>query len=84
MSKWKCETCNGEAIEQITSGQRVSDVVSVSVDGGLVCSVKSFIAQQDEYAEFYRCKNCNAILPFEDTKALVNFLQGAKNGKVQV
>ena len=73
---WECETCNGREIEQITSGQRVSNVVSVTVDGGLLCSYKAFLPLEDDYATFYRCKNCMAILPFANTEALVEFIQG--------
>lgn len=75
MAKWECPSCKSHAIEQITAGQRVSNVVSVSVDGGLVCSFKKFIPQEDDYTTFYRCKNCLAILPFVNTEALVKFIQ---------
>ncbi len=79
-SKWKCESCGGHAVEQITSGQRVSDVISVTVDGGLHCSYVIFIPQEDDYATFYRCKNCMAILPFANTEALIKFIQGEGDG----
>ncbi len=72
----RCEACGGYGIEQVTSGQRVSDVVSVSCDDGLVCNLVTFIPQENEYATFYRCKNCHAILPFPSTKFLIAFLKG--------
>lgn len=81
---YKCKNCNSTAIEQITSGQRVSDVVGVTSDGGLTCSLKTFIPLEDDYATFYRCRNCLAILPHATTEALVITLQGGNDGKVQV
>ncbi len=84
MSKWKCESCNGETIEQVTSGQRISDVIGVTCDGGLTCSLKTFIPLEDDYATFFRCKNCKAILPYATTEALVITLQGGNDGKVRV
>ena len=79
---WECPCCESRQIEQVTSGQRVSDVISVTVDGGLNCSFKIFLPQLDDYATFYRCKNCLAILPFANTEALVDFIQGEGDGKI--
>ncbi len=80
-NKWECPSCNGLAIVQITSGQRVSNVVSVTVDGGLTCSVVTFLPLEDDYATFYRCKSCLAILPFANTEDLIKHLQGEDDGK---
>ena len=80
---WECESCEGREIEQVTSGQRVSSVVSITVDGGLLCSYKTFLPQEDDYATFYRCKNCNAILPFENTEALIDFIKGGDDGETK-
>ncbi len=72
---WKCPECGSVKIEQVTSGYRVSNVVGVSLDDGLVCGFLEFVPNKDALATYHRCKNCRAVLPFESAEALIKFLR---------
>ncbi len=73
--KSSCPNCDSTAIEQITSGYRVAKVVGVTLDNGLVCDLVTFVPNTDENAVYYRCKHCLAVLPFDSTEALVEYLR---------
>ncbi len=79
MSQWTCK-CGSSKIEEVRAGHRVSDVVGVTLDNGLVCDLLTFVPSKIEPELYFRCKHCRGILPFEDTKALVEFLRKDDDG----
>ncbi len=69
---FKCPKCSSTEIEELTKGTRVTKVVGVTLDNGLVCDLVTFISNDD--AVFYRCGRCHTVLSY-DTKGLIDFLR---------
>ncbi len=52
-----CPKCGKLALEQITQGHAKSDVVGITVDGGVLCNGFQFISHK-HFPTVFRCKNC--------------------------
>ncbi len=79
MSQWKCK-CGSSSIEEVQAGHRISNVVGVTLDNGLVCDLLTFVPSDIEPSIYYRCKHCRGVLPFESKESLVKFLRKDDDG----
>ncbi len=52
-----CPKCGRITLEQVTQGHAVSDVVGITVDGGVLCNGFKFI-QHKHFPTIFRCKTC--------------------------
>ncbi len=71
-----CPKCNKHVIEQITAGYRVTEVVGITVDEGLLTSGAQFVPKNETTAVYYRCKECKTVLPYTGTEQLVGIISG--------
>lgn len=52
-----CPKCGKLELEQVTQGHATSDVVGITVDGGVLCNGFKF-KQHKYFPTIFRCKSC--------------------------
>ncbi len=52
-----CPKCGSLPLEQITQGHAKSDVIGITVDGGVLCNGFQFIKHK-HFPTIFRCKKC--------------------------
>ena len=73
MKGFQCRTCGSSKLEQLDFGVKVSVVVDVTVDDGLLCSFTGFEPSESTRVK-YRCGSCKTFLDIAE-KDIVNFLK---------
>ncbi len=80
----KCPKCNKHAIEQLTEGYRVTKVVGITIDKGLITSGAQFVPDNDTTAVYYRCEACKTVLPYTGTEQLIEVILEKQGGDLNV
>lgn len=73
MKGFECKACGSNKLFQLQFGVKVSEVVSISLDDGLVCDLRSFEPCESTLVKF-RCGSCQASVEVAK-KDIVNFLR---------
>ncbi len=73
MKGFECDVCGCKSLQQLQFGVRVSEVVQITVDDGLVCGLQGFEPCQSTTTTF-RCGGCLAPVTVAE-KDIINFLR---------